>query len=140
MRRFSQRSHLVTLNEINITPLLDLAFVLLIIFVITTPFQDKGLDLSLPKVAGQPDRQLKKEDIRTVDIAPDGSYSINRRIMKLDQLVAQLAKDHQMNPNLVIYIRADENSRTKAVAALMDACYRNGLRDLSMRTEPPGSR
>ena len=43
MRRFSQRSSLVTLSEINITPLLDLAFVLLIIFVITTPLLEKGL-------------------------------------------------------------------------------------------------
>ena len=140
MRRFSQRSHLVTLSEINITPLLDLAFVLLIIFVITTPFQDKGLNLSLPKVAGQPDRQLKKENIRTVEITADGVYSINRRAMKLDQLVAQLVKDHQMNPNLVIYIRADEHSRTKAVAALIDACQRQGLKDYSLRTEPPGGR
>ena len=48
MRRFSQRSHLVTLSEINITPLLDIAFVLLIIFVITTPLLEKGLDLKLP--------------------------------------------------------------------------------------------
>jgi biopolymer transport protein ExbD len=130
----------VTLSEINITPLLDLAFVLLIIFVITTPLLEKGLNLSLPKVAGQPDRKLEKEDIRTVDIAPDGSYSINRRPMKLDQLVAQLVKDHQMHPNLVIYIRADENSRTKAVAALIDTCQRNGLQDYSLRTEPPGRR
>lgn len=75
-----------------------------------------------------------------MDIAPDGSYSINRRPMRLDQLVAQLAKDHQMNPNLVVYIRADENSRTKAVAALIDACQRNGLEDYSLRTEPPGGR
>ena len=48
MRRFSQRSALVTLSEINITPLLDLAFVLLIIFVITTPLLEKGLELRLP--------------------------------------------------------------------------------------------
>lgn len=139
MRRFSQRSHLVTLSEINITPLLDLAFVLLIIFVITTPLLEKGLDLSLPKVSGQPDRKIEKQDIRTVEIATDGSYSINRRTMKLDQLVAQLVKDHQMNPNLVIYIRADENSRAKALAALMDACSRNGLKDMSMRTQPLGN-
>ena len=48
MRRFSQRSHLVTLSDINITPLLDLAFVLLIIFVITTPLLEKSIELKLP--------------------------------------------------------------------------------------------
>ena len=49
MRRFSQRSHLVTLSEINITPLLDLAFVLLIIFIITTPLLTQSIELRLPR-------------------------------------------------------------------------------------------
>ena len=47
MRRFSQRSHLVTLSDINITPLLDLAFVLLIIFIITTPLLTQSIELKL---------------------------------------------------------------------------------------------
>ena len=49
MRRFSQRNSLVTLNEINITPLLDLAFVLLLIFIITRPMLEQSMDLKLPK-------------------------------------------------------------------------------------------
>ena len=73
MRRFSQRGHLVTLSEINITPLLDLAFVLLIIFVITTPLLEQGLNLSLPKGGGI-DRPLEQSDIRTVDISAHGGY------------------------------------------------------------------
>ena len=48
MRRFSQRNTLVTLNDINITPLLDLAFVLLIIFIITTPLLEQSISLELP--------------------------------------------------------------------------------------------
>ena len=137
MRRFSQRSHLVTLSEINITPLLDLAFVLLIIFIITTPLLEKGLNVSLPKATAQPDKQIKKEDIRTVEIDPKGVFSINKRPMRLEQLVAQLVQDFKYNPNLVIYIRADENSRTKDLAALIDACNHNGLTKYSLRTQPP---
>src|SRR5438105_321995 len=113
MRRFSQRSSLVTLSEINITPLLDLAFVLLIIFVITTPLLDKGLELHLPKAEAQPDQQLRKEDIRTVEISPKGDFALNRRAMKLEQIVKELVQDSHLNPKLVVYIRADENSRTK---------------------------
>ena len=58
MRRFSQRGHLVTLSEINITPLLDLAFVLLIIFIITTPLitPENGLNLKLPVGRNTADR------------------------------------------------------------------------------------
>ena len=73
MRRFSQRNFLVTLSDINITPLLDLAFVLLIIFVITTPLLEQSVNLNLP-VGGQPDkRKLDKNDIRTVEIVAAGT-------------------------------------------------------------------
>src|ERR1051325_1676945 len=116
MRRFSQRNALVTLNEINITPLLDLAFVLLIIFVITTPLLEKGLDLHLPKVDGQPDRPVRKEDIRTVEITSQGIYSIKNFKMNLNQVERELVQDFRANPNLVVHIRADENSRTKDLA------------------------
>jgi biopolymer transport protein ExbD len=142
MRRFSQHTHLVTLSEINITPLLDLAFVLLIIFVITTPLlsPEKGLDVTLPTASGQPDRQLGKEDIRTVEIDARGTYSMNRRVLRLDQLVAQLAQDYRYNPKLVVYVRADENSQMKYFVALADACVRNGISRYSIRTQPPSRR
>ena len=78
MRRFSQRSHLVTLSEINITPLLDLAFVLLIIFVITTPLLEQSINLKLPR-GGQPDKRLNKSDIRTVEISNTGVYVLDRQ-------------------------------------------------------------
>jgi biopolymer transport protein ExbD len=139
MRRFSQRTHLVTLSEINITPLLDLAFVLLIIFVITTPLLEKGMDLKLP-VGGKSDSQVNKQDIRIVEINPQGIYGMNHRRMNLSQIVAQLAQDFKYNPNLVIYIRADENSRMKDFVALTDACTKNGISRYSIRTEPPENR
>jgi biopolymer transport protein ExbD len=140
MRRFSQRNSLVTLSDINITPLLDLAFVLLIIFVITTPLLEKGLELRLPKATGQPDQKIDKRDIRTVEIDPKGIYALNKRPIKLEQLIAQLVQDFRYNPNLVIYIRADENSRTKDLAALIDGCQRSGITRYSLRTEPPDQR
>ena len=136
MRRFSQRSALVTLSEINITPLLDLAFVLLIIFVITTPLLEKGLELKLPKVEGQPDKTIRREDIRTVEITSQGVYALKGQRMALDQIIRELAKDFQFNKNLVVYIRADGDSRIKEAAALMDGCQRNGITRYSLRTEP----
>ena len=89
MRRFSQRSALVTLSEINITPLLDLAFVLLIIFVITTPLLEQSINLKLPK-GGQPDPKIDKRDIRTVEISPQGTYRLDKMPMSLAQLEAEL--------------------------------------------------
>jgi biopolymer transport protein ExbD len=140
MKRFSQRSHMVTLSEINITPLLDLAFVLLIIFIITTPLLSKGLELNLPKATAQPDRQIRREDIRTVEITEQGAYAMNLQYMSLDQVIAQLVRDYRSNPKLVIYVRADANSRVKNLVALIDACVQNGISRYSLRTEPIGKR
>ena len=75
-----------------------------------------------------------------MEIDPAGKYYIKKRPMKLEPLIAQLVQDFKYNPNLVIYIRADENSRTKDLAALIDGCNRNGITRYSLRTEPPGSR
>ncbi len=135
MRRFSQRSALVTLSEINITPLLDLAFVLLIIFVITTPLLEQSLSLKLPP-GGTPDKPIDRHDIQTVEITPQGAYYLNKLRMSLDQVEANLTRDFRANPNLVVYIRADENGRNKDLYAVIDRCQRNGITRYSLRTEP----
>src|SRR5271168_5276464 len=110
MRRFSQRNPLVTLSDINITPLLDLAFVLLIIFVITTPLLEKSIDLTLPH-GGQTEPKLKRSDIRTVEISSTGYYALDRKHLPLSQIITQLAEDSRDNPNMVVNIRADKESR-----------------------------
>jgi biopolymer transport protein ExbD len=135
MKRFSQRSHLVTLSEINITPLLDLAFVLLIIFVITTPLLEQSINLKLPR-GGQPDRQIEKRDIRTVEISNTGVYALDRQRVNLPQLIERLAQDFHANPNLIVYIRADQNGPYKNVADVIDGCQRNNITRYSLRTEP----
>ena len=66
MRRASQRNSLVTLNEINITPLLDLAFVLLIIFIITRPLIEQNIKLDLP-AGGSTAERIKPEDIARLE-------------------------------------------------------------------------
>src|ERR1019366_9390961 len=129
MRRFSQRSHLVTLSEINITPLLDLAFVLLIIFVITTPLLEQSINLKLPK-GGRPEKQINKSDITTVEISNTGFYVLDR---KPPQLIARLTTESRSNPNLIVYIRADKDSRYELLAKLLDTCQNNGIK-ISFRT------
>ena len=139
MRRFPQRTHLVTLNEINITPLLDLAFVLLIIFIITTPLLEQGLNLKLPQ-GGAPDTPLTKGDIRTVEITSQGAYLLDRRPMDLNTLEQWLVYYNRTNPNTVVYIRADENGPNKFTYAIIDRCQRNGITRFSLRTEPSKNR
>jgi len=135
MRRFSQRSYLVTLSEINITPLLDLAFVLLIIFVITTPCWSKASP-QLPKGMGQPDKKIDQRNVRTVEVSTTGVYVLDKQRMSLGQLTARLAGESRSNPNLIVYIRADQDGPYKNVAALIDGCQRSGITRYSLRTEP----
>ncbi len=136
MRRFSERNALVTLADINITPLLDLAFVLLIIFVITTPLLEQGLNLRLP-VGGksEPDK-LNRNDIRTVEVSPTGVYMLHNRTMNLDQLTAQLKYEYKLNRRLLVYIRADENGPYKHVAAILNWLELAGIDQVSLRTSP----
>lgn len=136
MRRFSQRSHLVTVAEINITPLLDLAFVLLIIFVITTPLLEQSISLKLPRGAGQPDQHIDKRNIRTVEISNTGVYALDRQRMSLEEILRRLDYDFRDNPNLIVYIRADKDSRYDLVAQLLGGCQRAGITRYSLRTEP----
>jgi biopolymer transport protein ExbD len=134
MRRFSQRGHLVTLSEINITPLLDLAFVLLIIFVITTPLLEQGLNLDLPE-GGSSDLPLDRGDIRTVGVDAQGGYSYHEKPLAFAQLAQLLVNESQANPNLVVYIRADMTTPFNSVFQLADLCVQNGIK-ISWRSLP----
>jgi len=126
---------MVTLSEINITPLLDLAFVLLIIFIITTPLLEQSIDLRLPR-GGQTEKKIDKNDIRTVEVSVTGTYALDRQRMQLAQLISRLAQEFRSDPNLVVYIRADKDSRYDLVAQLIDGCQRSGITRYSLRTDP----
>jgi biopolymer transport protein ExbD len=124
---------MVTLSEINITPLLDLAFVLLIIFIITTPLLEQSIPLKLPR-GGQPQKKLDKNDIRTVEITSAGVYALEKQKLQFPQIAARLTEEARANPNLVVYVRADKDSRYELLAGLFDLCQRSGIK-ISLATE-----
>lgn len=131
---------MVTLSDINITPLLDLAFVLLIIFVITTPLLEQGIDLKLP-VGGSADaKKLDPADIRTVAVSPRGFYMMSGKWLSLDDVTRTIAAQARQNPRLLVYIRGDEDCPYKHVAALLNRLERAGIEQVSLRTEPPSTK
>jgi biopolymer transport protein ExbD/biopolymer transport protein TolR len=134
MRRFSQRNSLVTLNEINITPLLDLAFVLLIIFVITRPLLEGSVDMQLPQNMGRPDtRNIDRHNVRVVEISPRGDYWLQGRHLSLLQVEGELARMHNDNPRLIVDIRADKRTQWDFVIAVINSCLRNNITQFSAR-------
>lgn len=135
MRRFSQRNQLVTLSEINVTPLLDLAWVLLVIFIITAPMLESSLQLNLPQSSTRTEREPRKEDIRLVEIDQAGGYRLDRRPIALDQLEYELAVMYHTNRNLIVSVRADKDGRVDHSIQLMDRCMRRGITQISFATE-----
>ena len=135
MRRFSQRNSLVTLNEINITPLLDLAFVLLVIFIITRPMMEQSIPLNLPK-GGSPSGKADAKDRMTLEINPKGDYRLNGGVLPLNEIVVRLDEAAKKNPNMFVSIRADEASMLKYSAAVWNACQKRGIVRFEMKTFP----
>ena len=135
MRRFSKRNQLVTLSDLNVTPMLDLAFVLLIIFVIATPLLEQGMKLELPeRVADDPG--IDRGDICTVEVSREGAYLLDSAPMDdLAQLKVALEKAHQNNQDTIVYIRADALGFNKHTYSVIDTCRRIGLTKLSLRTK-----
>ena len=125
---------MVTLSEINIVPLMDLTFVLLIIFVITTPLLEQSIKLDLPNGGEVEAEPPKAQDVATVEIDVNGTMYLDKRQMSLDEVTSSLILKKN-NPRLVIHIRADEKTPYGYVAAVVDRCQKNDMTALSLQTE-----
>jgi biopolymer transport protein ExbD/biopolymer transport protein TolR len=138
MRRFSQRNSLVTLSDINITPMLDLAFVLLIIFIITTPLIDPGFEQSIDiKLAqgGRDSGKVERDILRVVEIDRTGGYKYDRKPISLENLESALARTHRTNPKIVVVIRCDEKAPAGTFYPVFDWCVQNGV-SVNLKTQP----
>jgi biopolymer transport protein ExbD len=133
MRRYSQRQSLSTLSEINITPLLDLAFVLLIIFMITTPLLESSMNLVIPS-SGARNPPINRSQVQTVSIDRADTIRFNNRVVDLGTLTAQLIDLKAANPDLAIVIRPDRDLPVQKLIGLMDALQRAGITKVGIAT------
>jgi biopolymer transport protein ExbD len=120
MRRYSQRQSLSTLSEINITPLLDLAFVLLIIFMITTPLLESSMNLVIPSSGGT-NPPIKSSQVQIVSIDHSETIRFNNQVIDLKALTAGLTELKQTKPDIAVVIRPDRDLPVQKLIALMDA-------------------
>ena len=133
MRRYSQRQSLSTLSEINVTPLLDLAFVLLIIFMITTPLLESSVNLVIPS-SGATNPPIKAGRVQTVSIDRTETIRFNNQVTDLNKLTAELTELQQTNPNVAIVIRPDRDLPVQKLIGLMDAVQRAGITKVGIAT------
>ena len=134
IRRYSQRQNFSTLSEINITPLLDLAFVLLIIFIITTPLLENSLTLAIPS-SGAANAAVDPAKVQTVSIDRTETIKFNEEPMDAATLTARLAEVKKANPDVAVVIRPDRELPVQKLIALMDAVQRAEITKVGIATK-----
>lgn len=123
MRRFSDKHSMHTLNELNVTPLLDLAFVLLLIFMITTPLMENSTELILP--SGQKDGTLvDPNSVLNVSIFRDNKLMLNTEVIEMDRLTERLAELHALKPEVAVVVRSHKELPVQQLMDVLDAVKR----------------
>ena len=134
MRRYSNRTSLSTLSEINVTPLLDLAFVLLIIFMITTPLLENSVNLVIPS-SGAANAPVTPAQVQTVSIDRQEVIRFNNEPVDTQTLVARLTELKQANPDAAVVIRPDRDLPVQKLISLMDALQRAQITKVGIATK-----
>lgn len=137
MRRYSQRQALTSLSEINITPLLDLAFVLLIIFMITTPLLENSSTLVIPS-SGANNPTVDPHAVQTVSIDRSETIKLNNEALDTDTLTQRLSELRKTNADLAVIIRPDRELPVQSLVRLMDTLQRAGIMKVGIATKTEG--
>ena len=122
------------LSEINVTPFVDVMLVLLIIFMVTAPLMQQGIDVDLPETTTQPIR-VKSEPL-ILSVQEDGKYFLGRQEVSLADLVTKLEAVFEARGSSEVYLRADKKAAYGVVVQAMAAARKAGSKQLGIVTEP----
>ena len=133
MRRFSSRNPLHTLAELNVTPLLDLCFVLLIIFMITTPLMENSIDLVVPSSATAK-TQVDPSETQIIQIDRNDVLKLNGQVTNRSDLEAALAALKARDPQISVVVRPDRDLAIQKFIEVMDVLKRVGIGRVGVMT------
>jgi biopolymer transport protein TolR len=119
------------LSEINITPFVDVMLVLLVIFMVTAPLMQQGVDVNLPKAKG---KTLQPEERISLVIKKDRTIFMNETPVTISEMRRKLEAISKMNPN--IFLKADKDVPYGLVVEVMGEVKEAGIEKLGMITEP----
>lgn len=120
------------IGEINLTPLMDLTFILLITFIITFPLLESGLPLSLPKAQGTP---IEDQDTVTITVNGEGNWFFDKREVSREQFVNEITYLKESRPEVVVLLRGDEALPYGTLIELMQVLKENGIQKISLVTQ-----
>jgi biopolymer transport protein ExbD len=133
MKKCSHSSH-HALAELNITPLLDLAFVLLVIFIITTTPIVNDLDVDLPSAAKRP--KDPKSKVNYVTVESTGRMYLNKDEVTLAALQEKLVGLRLEDPDINVVIRGSGRTKYQRVVSVMDILQQVNIGKVNLATEP----
>jgi biopolymer transport protein TolR len=119
------------LSEINVTPFVDVMLVLLVIFMVTAPLMQQGVDVNLPKAKG---KELPPEERISLVLKKDGTLSMNDEQISIAEMRNKLEKVSRLNPN--VFLKADKDVSYGLVVEVMGEIKDAGIEKLGMITEP----
>jgi biopolymer transport protein ExbD len=122
------------MNEINMTPLVDVMLVLLIIFIITVPVMKHAVNVELPRATNE--IQHTKPDTILLSVDAKGNYHWNETPVQDSELLIRLQSEALKAPQADLHIRGDKDVRYERVAQVMAAAQQAGIKKIGFITEP----
>ena len=136
MRKTSKSTH-SSLNELNITPLLDLVFVLLVIFIITTPQMMNNLEMNLPSGKPPPKTNEPKPKINRIEVNATGETRLNDQVVTIPQLKADLQQMKSDNPDLAVVVKGSDDVDYQSMVSVLDVLRQLDITKVGLATEGP---
>lgn len=132
MGRNKHRSQLDSVNGINVTPMVDLLFVLLIVFIISTPTTENAMSVSPPEMSSD---TIKEDNSKIVNLDKHGKIIYEQKEMTLNELSQKLIMLSKSNPKINILLRSDGTQTYSKVIEVMKAVKNAGFKNVSLVTE-----
>jgi biopolymer transport protein ExbD len=129
----TSRSQHSSLNELNITPLLDLVFVLLVIFIITTPQMMNNLEINLP--SGKPPVQKPKAEPTRIEVSAQGQITLDNAPVTPSQLKEKLAALKAADPDFGVVVKGADDTDYQIMVSVLDTLRQLDITKMGMATE-----
>ena len=133
LKKTTKRGH-GTMTELNITPLLDLVFVLLVIFIITTPQLVNNLEMTLP--SGKPPPPNKeKPKITRIEVSASSQITLNGQVVTVAQLKERLTALKADNPDLPVVVKGSDEVEYQGMVAVLDTLQTLDITKVGLATQ-----